>query len=62
MIREGTDPLECYISEPTEEDTMPTTTRPGFRKPWTHGAKAYEEADTLEDLVAGLKQIGRAHV
>ena len=35
---------------------MPTTTRPGFRKPWTHGAKAYEEADSLEDLVAGLRR------
>lgn len=36
---------------------MPTTTdRPAFRKPWTHGAKGYEEADTLDAMRAGLKR------
>ena len=30
--------------------------RPGFRKPWEHGAKAYHEADTLEALHEGAKR------
>lgn len=33
-----------------------TATRPAFRKPWTHGARAYEEADSLEAMRAGLKR------
>lgn len=30
--------------------------RPAFRKPWTHGAKAYIEADTFEALREGMKR------
>jgi hypothetical protein len=36
--------------------TTATSKRPGFRKPRTHGAKAYAEADTLADLVQGFKR------
>ena len=37
---------------------MSTTsnTRPAFRKPWTFGAKAYHEADTLPALAEGFKR------
>ena len=31
-------------------------TKPAFRKPWEHGAKAYHEADTLEALIEGAKR------
>jgi hypothetical protein len=31
-----------------------TDVRPAFRKPWTFGAKAYEEADTFEALRKGM--------
>lgn len=31
-------------------------TRPAFRRPWEHGAKAYHEADTLSALVEGAKR------
>lgn len=30
--------------------------RPAFRKPWEHGAKAYHEADSLEAVAAGCKR------
>jgi hypothetical protein len=33
-----------------------TTSRPAFRKPWTHGAKAYIEADTFSALREGMKR------
>lgn len=33
-----------------------TTTRPGYRNPWEHGAKAYPEADTPEALREGAKR------
>jgi len=32
------------------------TTRPSFRKPWQHGAKAYHEADSLEALAKGVRR------
>ena len=35
----------------------PTNTRPGFRKPWTSGAKAYHEADTFAALAEGAKRM-----
>lgn len=31
-------------------------TRPAYRNPWQHGAKAYPEADTLEALREGAKR------
>lgn len=34
-----------------------TTTRPGFRKPWTTGAKAYHEADTFAALAEGARRM-----
>lgn len=38
-------------------DKMATTsTRPAFRKPWTHGAHAYAEADTFEAFAEGMKR------
>lgn len=33
-----------------------TETRPAYRKPWTHGAKAYPQADSLDAMVAGTKR------
>jgi len=30
------------------------TNTPAYRAPWTHGAKAYPEADTFEALAAGI--------
>lgn len=33
--------------------------RPLIRKPWTHGAKAYHEADSLGDIVNGLGRLRR---
>lgn len=30
--------------------------RPGFREPWTHGAKAYTQADTFAALREGMKR------
>lgn len=43
---------------------MPTTQtdRPAFRKPWTHGAKAYEEADSLPALREGLKRARKSRL
>jgi hypothetical protein len=35
---------------------MQTRTRPAFRKPWEHGARAYPEADSLEALFEGAKR------
>lgn len=32
------------------------TTRPAFRRPWEHGAKAYHQADNLEALREGMKR------
>lgn len=29
---------------------------PGFRKPWSEGARAYHEADTLADALEGFKR------
>ncbi len=29
----------------------------GFRKPWTGGARAYHEADTLADALEGFKRV-----
>lgn len=29
----------------------------GFRKPWTDGAKAYHEADTIADAIAGFRRV-----
>lgn len=34
----------------------PPPPRPAFRKPWTHGAKAYPEADTFEALKESMKR------
>lgn len=34
-----------------------TDARPTFRKPWTHGAKAYIEADTFAALAEGMKRM-----
>lgn len=36
--------------------------RPAFRKPWTHGAKAYIEADTFEALREGMKRMRKGHI
>jgi len=35
---------------------MPAAARPAFRKPWTHGAKAYAQADTLAAMIEGMKR------
>lgn len=32
------------------------TTKPAYREPWQHGAKAYPEADNLEALREGTKR------
>lgn len=32
------------------------TERPDFREPWTHGARAYREADTMEALERGMRR------
>lgn len=37
-----------------------TNNRPAFRKPWTHGAKAYPEADTFAALAEGAKRKRKA--
>lgn len=42
--------------------TATTTTRPAFRKPWTHGAKAYYEADTFDALREGMKRTRKSHL
>jgi hypothetical protein len=36
---------------------MAATKTAGFRKPWTDGAKAYHEADTLDAMWAGIKRM-----
>lgn len=36
---------------------MATKTKPAFRKPWEHGAKAYHEADSLEAIGPGIKRL-----
>ena len=36
--------------------------RPAFRSPWTHGAKAYPEADTFEALREGMKRKRKTHL
>lgn len=36
--------------------------RPAFRKPWTHGARAYYEADTFEALREGMKRMRKSHM
>lgn len=36
---------------------MAATARPTLRKPWTHGAAAYHEADSIEGILAGLGRI-----
>lgn len=36
---------------------MTTQNRPAFRKPWTHGARAYFEADTFDALREGMKRM-----
>jgi hypothetical protein len=33
-----------------------TATRPAFRAPWTHGARAYFEADTFDAMREGMKR------
>lgn len=33
-----------------------TATRPAYREPWRHGAKAYPEADTLEAMWHGVRR------
>lgn len=33
-----------------------STTRPAFRKPWEHGAKGYQEADTFAAFAEGMKR------
>lgn len=40
-----------------DEVTTPTIDRPAFRKPWTHGARAYFEADTFDALREGMKRM-----
>lgn len=35
---------------------MTTITKPAYRQPWEHGAKAYAQADTLEALRQGMKR------
>lgn len=35
---------------------------PSFRKPWTHGAKAYFEADTFDALREGMKRMRKSHL
>lgn len=35
--------------------------RPAFRKPWTHGARAYYEADTFAALRDGMKRSRKEH-
>jgi hypothetical protein len=36
--------------------------RPAFRKPWTHGARAYFEADTFEALREGMKRVRKSKI
>lgn len=38
------------------------TERPAFRKPWTHGARAYFEADTFDALREGMKRMRKSHM
>lgn len=38
------------------------TERPAFRKPWTHGAKAYYEADTFDALREGMKRMRKSRL
>lgn len=33
-----------------------TVNRPGYREPWTHGAYAYPQADTLKDMWDGVRR------
>ena len=40
----------------TTTTTTATTTRPAYRQPWTHGAKAYPQADTFDALRDGTKR------
>lgn len=37
-----------------------TATRPAYRAPWTHGAKAYPEADSLDAMWNGIKRKRKA--
>lgn len=39
-----------------------TATRPAFRKPWTHGAAAYTEADTFAAMYEGLKRTRKSRL
>ena len=36
--------------------------RPAFRKPWTHGAAGYFEADTFDALREGMKRMRKTHI
>lgn len=38
------------------QDITTTPARPAFRKPWTHGAKAYYQADTFAALEEGARR------
>lgn len=41
---------------------MTNQNRPAFRKPWTHGAKAYIEADTFAALHEGMKRMRKVQI
>lgn len=38
------------------------TSRPAYRKPWTHGARAYDEADTFAALKEGMKRCRKTRI
>jgi hypothetical protein len=40
-----------------EVTEVAVATRPAFRKPWQHGAKAYHEADSLAAIRDGLGRL-----
>lgn len=54
--------MVLHNSREDDEVTNPTQNRPAFRKPWTHGARAYMEADTFEALHEGMKRMRKSHL
>jgi len=37
-----------------------TTSKPAFRRPWEHGAKAYHEADSFDAIREGTKRFRKS--
>lgn len=54
------DALQWFYNYREDDEVTTATIRPAFRKPWTHGAKAYFEADTFDALREGMKRMRKS--